>query len=346
MTRAPLISVVIPHVRGTEILLDCLTSLEATTYEPREVVLVDNASSDGSVAAARERFPWVRVVRNERNLGYAGGCNVGLQHSRGEFVLFLNDDVLATDPDWLSKLVQPCLSDSRVAACQPKLRSFFKREVFDYAGAAGGLMDVLGFPFCRGRIFFTLETDRGQYDDICEVFWASGTAMLVRRTALEEVGAFDADFFAHMEEIDLSWRLHLAGYKVLAVPQAVLYHRAGSTLKTDSFSKIYLNHRNSQVMLLKNYPWRYLLWVVPLRALLELAALLYSLLQRDWARARAILLACGYVLLHWPTIVVKRRRISRIRKVDDRDLLRKLYRGSVVVDYFLRGKHTAAEVLG
>ncbi|MCH9007741.1 glycosyltransferase family 2 protein [candidate division KSB1 bacterium] len=345
MAESPLVSIVIPHYRGKEILYQCLTALERTSYPNTQVILVDNASSDGSVVSVSRDFPWVKVVANKVNAGYAGGCNSGLRLARGEFVLFLNDDTVF-EPDWLNPLAAALIEDVSIAACQPKLLALHQRDTFDYSGAAGGLMDVFGFPFALGRIFFTLEKDEKQYDTGGEIFWASGTAILVRKSTLERVGIFDEDFFAHMEEIDLSWRFHLAGMRVVVVPQSEIFHNSGSTLTPDSFKKVYLNHRNSLVMLLKNYELNNVLWIVPVRVILELVAILYSVLKLDFVRVRAVLLAFVSVLFGLPKTLRKRADVQKTRRVSDAAIFSKMYRGSIVVDYFVRNIKRAQDLPG
>ncbi|MFQ5640267.1 MAG: glycosyltransferase [bacterium] len=262
----------------------------------------------------------------------------------GDYVLFLNNDTEISERDWLSSLVDACEKDTRIAACQPKLCSLRNRSEFDYAGAAGGLLDIFGFPFALGRLFFSIERDEGQYDVSGEIFWACGTAMFTRKSALEEVGKFDEDFFAHVEEIDLCWRFHLAGYRVISVPKAVVYHNAGSTLTTDSYLKVMLNHRNSLVMLLKNLSWKSLIWIFPIRILLEFVAIFYSLAKVDFVRFRAVLVSLGHIILNFKKIILKRKHVHRIRRISEKQLLQKMYRRSIVFDYFIKGIQKAQEL--
>ncbi len=343
MAEYPLVSVVIPHFNGREILRANLAALVATTYPHMEVIVVDNASTDKSTDGLEAEFDTVRVVRNPVNTGYAGGCNAGFAVSTGELVLFLNNDTTFA-PDWLAPLVQRMCSDERIAAVQPKLLAHGSSGFFDYSGAAGGLMDVFGFPFALGRIFFSLEKDAHQYDVSRDIFWASGTALLVRRSALQRVGVFDEDFFAHMEEIDLNWRFHLAGLRVVSEPASVVLHSSGSTLAADSFLKMYLNHRNSVIMLLKNYSAKTLLWVLPVRLLLEAVTVVFSLLRFDLRRVRAVVAAFGAVLLRLPATLRKRSAVQKLRCAPDPEILRKLYRGSIVFQYFVRRKTRVGEL--
>jgi len=344
MANPPLVSVIIPHYNGKEILYTCLRSLAKTTYSNKEVLVVDNGSTDDSLATIEQDFPWVRLLHQATNLGYAGGCNAGLVAGKGAFALFLNNDT-KFEGDWLTKLVLAITSDDLIAAVQPKLLALKQPDKFDYSGAAGGLIDYLGFPFARGRLFFTLETDRHQYDRPQDIFWASGTATLVRKSAMDRVGAFDENFFAHMEEIDLNWRFHLHGYRVRAVPDAVVYHDSGSTLPPDSFRKVYLNHKNSLFMLIKNYQLRNLVWIFPSRLFLEFVALVYSICSLDFIRVRAVVLSllalCGRLV----QVLRGRRVVQRSRTCSDAEVFRKMYHHSVVLAYFVRGIRTTEQLL-
>jgi len=342
MNETPLVSVVIPHFNGPEILNRCLTALEASSYPALEILLVDNASHDGSAVAAAERFasPRLRLIRLPENRGFAGGCNAGVQQAGGRYVVLLNNDAVVS-PRWLEPLVALAEQDERIAAVQPKVRSIDRPTHFDYAAAAGGLIDVLGIPFARGRMFTTCEEDRGQYDAVQEVFWASGTCCLVRRDAWHQVGGLDESFFAHMEEIDLNWRLHLAGLRVFFCPESVVQHNAGTTLPPEHPHKIFLNHRNGLVMVLKNYAWPTLLWVMPARLCLELIAALYCLLRGDLHHTRGILKALWTVATWQRTAIwAGRRRAQAVRRVPDAQVMARMYRGSVVWEYFVRRRKT------
>jgi hypothetical protein len=336
-SKQPLVSIIIPHWRGQKILQRSLSSLRRVGYRPVEIFLIDNGCDDGSVWIAQQEFPEVRVIAAEKNLGFAGGCNLGLQRAAGEYALLFNDDAEAT-ADFLQPLVEMMERDPQIAACQPKIRSLEFLEKFDYAGANGGFLDVFGFPFCRGRIFMTLEDDRGQYDDVCDLFWASGACCLLRLSALRRVGLLDVDFFAHMEEIDLNWRLHLAGYRVMSVPDSIVRHQAGSTLHPDKPFKIYLNHRNSLIMMMKNYATHNLLWALPGRLVLDTIAFCYRILHLDFRRAFAIVRAGLDVLRHWRSIILRRQQSQKHRRMSDRDILQRLYRRSIVWDYFIAGR--------
>jgi len=333
----PLVSIVIPHWKGREILFRCLDSLDLLRYEPAEVLLIDNGSTDGSMDGVHAAFPKVTVLKAEKNLGYAGGCNIGLDHARGEFALLLNDDAVVTE-GLLDALVRAAQADPAIAACQPKILSLRSPEFFDYAGAAGGELDRYGIPFCRGRMFETCERDSGQYDAPADIFWASGACCLVRVGPVREAGLLDVDFFAHMEEIDLQWRLRNKGYRVVSVPSAVARHDAGSTLGQDRPLKVYLNHRNSLIMLVKNLETRDLFHVLPVRIVLDAGGAVYRLLKGQPLNMVAVLRSL-FVLLRFPFLAGKRRSVRiRVGRTIG------LYQGSILWEYFFRGRQRFSEL--
>ena len=335
-SQQPVVSIIIPHTAGTEILIDCLDSLARGCGGPEaEIILVDNASSDGSVAEAYERFPNMRVLRLEQNRGYAGGCNRGIEAANGRYVLLLNDDT-EVDAACVRELVETAEAEPSIGACQPKIRSLQDRSQFEYSGAAGGLMDVYGYPFSRGRIMDHVEDDEGQYDEAAEIFWASGVCMLIRKSVLDEVGAFDETFFAYMEEIDLSWRINLGGFRVVYVPTAIVYHIGGYSLERTNLKRMYLNHRNSVIMLAKNYSLRSLVWALPTKIVLELF-IFAGALVRNPRRSRAVVLSFGWLLTHVPLILRLRAEAQNVRRVPDRLILSRLYQGMAPIWYFLFG---------
>lgn len=339
------ITVIIPHYNGEEILRDCLASLYASTSRAIHTILVDNASSDGSVAMVRREFPAVEILQLEKNLGFAGGCNVGVRAAKTPYVLILNNDTIH-QPGWLELLLAKLQSDESIAVVQPKILSYQNREYFDYSGACGGEMDIFGFPFAHGRIVEHVEKDRGQYDQFYDrIFWASGTAFLARAEVLKKAGLFDESFFAHMEEVDLQWRIQLLGYDVAVEPQAVIWHRSGFTLGAESPFKKYLNHRNSLLMLLANYRFLNTLYIFPIRILLDYMALGFALIKRDWGRVAAICKAHCWILLHPGLIYRKRRKVNSLRKISDKKIMDRLYHGSVALGFYLFGKRRYVDIL-
>ena len=342
--RSPKVAVIIPHWNGIEVLEPCLRSLEASEYDQLEIVVVDNASSDESVAFVKREFPRVKVLQNSENLGFAGGCNVGLREIDSDFYLVLNNDT-THDSNWIGPLVEQMESDPNIAAVQPKIMSAQNPEVFDYAGGVGGLMDILAFPYALGRIFTTTEQDDGFYDTPQDIFWASGTALLMRGTALQDVGLFDEDFFAHMEEIDLCWRFHNAGWRVVNAPESRILHHSGWTLPPDRYQKKYLNHRNNLMMIVKNYPFAYLAAILPARIALEGVAFVFSALIRDWKRMAAITMAIGWNFTHPFLLYKKHQEAGKKRKPQAvAATLRKMYGGSIFFQYFLRGHKRARDI--
>ncbi len=336
MPAEPLVSVVIPHHADAEVLLACLKSLTSdTSYSNYEIWVVDNGSSDGSAALAKQRYPQIQVLRSEENLGYAGGCNLGIQATSGAYVLLLNNDT-EIEPGWLRELVNAAESDPRLGACQPKIRSLRERTRFEYAGAAGGLLDLYAYPFSRGRLMGHVEVDRGQYDDPIEVFWASGVCILIRRAALADTGGLDEVMFCYMEEIDLCWRLHLMGWRVGYVPTAIVYHIGYYSLDMRVVRRMYLNHRNSMIMLIKNYSARSLAWILPIKIGLELFILTGALL-RNPQRSRAVLLSFGWLALHIPTVMRLRREVQARRRVPDAAIFEQMYLGMAPLWYFVFG---------
>ena len=332
----PSVVIVIPHCNGKEILLRCLDSLKEDGYNEKRVLLVDNASTDGSVQEAQVAYPGLEVLSLPRNLGFSGGVNAGIRHVEADIIVLLNNDTVVT-PGWLHHLVKALESEDRMAAVQPKLRSFYKQELFDYAGGAGGEIDRWGYPFCWGRIFTTREPDSGQYNVPRKIFWASGSASAWRRSAMMEAGLLDEDFFAHMEEIDLCWRLHLMGYDIGYEPQSMVYHCSGGTLGDEAFRKKFLNHRNSWMVLIKNYRWGNVLKTVPLRIILDLITIPYALLfWGDIKRVVAVLGSWFSVVFGLPRWLRSRRQVQRLRRVPDSIILKKIYPHSIAWQFFYR----------
>ena len=246
------LSIIIPHFNGTKVLIGCIDSLNNCTYKDVEILVVDNGSTDDSIAVVKKKFPNVAIVSSDTNRGYAGGCNYGAEHANGKYILFLNNDTIH-QKNWLEPLIEKLDNDENISSVQPKILNFHEQQQFDYAGAAGGHMDIFTYPFSRGRVFDSIEKDTGQYDDSAEIFWASGTAFITLKSIFKTVGGFDETLFAHMEEIDYHWRCHLMGHSVWVEPKSVIHHMGGKTLAYGSPQKTYLNHRNSILLMLTNY---------------------------------------------------------------------------------------------
>ncbi len=264
----PKVSIVILNFNTKELLQKLIPFALKTDYPAFEVVVADNASSDGSLALMQTEFPNVRCIALTNNLGYAGGYNEALKQLDTDYWVLLNSDV-EVDPGWLTPMMQTMTTNGNIAAVQPKILDFNNRQKFEYAGASGGMIDQYGYPFCRGRIFDKIESDSGQYNNAMQVFWASGAALLVRAKVYAELNGLDQDFFAHMEEIDLCWRMQNASYEVWVEPNAFVYHIGGGTLDAQSAKKVYLNFRNNLVLIAKNMPIGLALKTLSIRLILD-----------------------------------------------------------------------------
>ena len=336
------VTIVIPHF-DADTLDDCLSALFEHSDWPIHVIVVDDGPGRDPLQRARQQFPQIEVLTNPANLGFSHSCNRGLEHSRTRYACLLNDDTRVT-AGWLRPLVEACEADPRLAACQPKLLSATQPEQFDYSGAAGGYVDRLGYTFYRGRVLECLEADRGQYDRPVPLSWGCGSALFLRVDAVRGVGYLDVDFFMHFEEIDLCWRLGLAGYRVVAVPASVVHHHAGWTLPPDSFRKKYLNHRNNLVALLKSLPLRRLAWLLPVRLVLEwLASLTYLASGKGWATL-APPLALAWIAGHPLNLWRRRRRSRALVGTTGPPIEAGLYGGSILCDYYLRRRRTAGDL--
>ncbi len=276
------IAIVILNWNGAKMLRQYLPSVLKYSRETATVYVADNASTDDSLALLREHFPDCRLIVLDRNWGFAEGYNKALAMIDAEYYLLLNSDIEVTH-HWLDPLVEYMDVHHDVAACQPKLLSVFDHDRFEYAGASGGYLDRYGYPFCRGRIFDTVEQDDGQYDIPADILWATGAALLVRARIYKEVGGLDARFFAHNEEIDLCWRMRLRGYRVVCIPESKVYHVGGGTLPKSNPMKTFLNFRNNLTMLYKCLPDEELRPVMRMRWMLDyVAAWEMLLLKHNW----------------------------------------------------------------
>lgn len=248
---SPSVAIVILNWNGKKFLEIFLPDLLQTVYDNYRIVVADNGSTDTSVAFLRTHYPEIEIIQFTENYGFAKGYNEALQLVQSDYYVLLNSDVKIT-PYWIKHLVDLAITDDKIAAIQPKILSYNNPTQFEYAGAAGGWIDRLGYPFARGRIFDYCEEDTGQYDSVEQIFWASGAALFVKGSVFHEAGGFDPYFFAHQEEIDLCWRIQLLGYKVFACPLSVVYHVGGGTLPKGNSLKTYLNFRNNHIMMFKN----------------------------------------------------------------------------------------------
>ncbi|MBF6629322.1 MAG: glycosyltransferase family 2 protein [Proteiniphilum sp.] len=330
-------SVVILNWNGKRLLEQFLPSVvEHSLSDECRVVVADNDSSDESVAFLKTIYPNLPLIILDKNYGFADGYNKALQQEESEYVILLNSDV-ETTPGWLQPLISFMDSHPEVAAVQPKIRSYREKNRFEYAGAAGGFIDRYGYPFCRGRILEVVEEDKGQYDTPIPLFWATGACLCIRKKDFTEAGGLDARFFAHMEEIDLCWRLNARGRKVMCVPASVVYHVGGASLSKDNPRKVYLNFRNNLLMLHKNLPQSGYHSTFMIRYFFDLLACLHLLLRGDFKSAHAVIKA--------HTDFLKMRssyhplRLENLRKTSVKHIPVQ-YRKSILLSYYLRGKKT------
>ena len=280
MINSPKVAVVILNWNGKNFLQQFLPSVIKNSNEHTEIIVADNASTDDSISFLKEFYPAVKIILLEKNYGFAKGYNEALKKVDSDYYVLLNSDAEVSE-GWIEPMVELLESDSSIAACQPKVLSYQEKNVFDYAGAAGGWLDKFGYPFAKGRVFDYCEEDKGQYDQQEPIFWASGAAMFIRAAAFHEVNGFDEYFFAHQEEIDLCWRLQLAGYQVYSCPASKIYHVGGGTLPKGNSRKTYLNFRNNLVMISKNMPLMQKIWKVPFRIILNAISACKGLLSGD-----------------------------------------------------------------
>ncbi|MCK4565634.1 MAG: glycosyltransferase family 2 protein [Verrucomicrobia bacterium] len=330
------VSVVILNWNGRDFLEKFLPAVVAHSEGCAEVVVADNASRDGSIEFLKDRYPQIRLIEHPENGGFSKGYNDALRQVDAEYYVLLNSDVEVTE-NWIVPIIEMMDADPSIAACQPKIRSFHERSKFEYAGAAGGFIDAYGYPFCRGRIFDVLEDDQGQYDDACEVFWATGACLFVRAEAYHALGGLDEDFFAHMEEIDFCWRLKNSGYKIMYCPDSTVFHVGGGSLPKESPRKTYLNFRNNLSLLVKNLPAKRLGWVLFVRYLLDMFAWLNFLVKGRRGDAAAVWSAYSHFLRSLPRNMRKRRALQQP------DAEQVLW-GSIVFEHFARGVMVFSEL--
>ena len=334
MTELPRVAVVILNWNGLDFLKRFLPSICASTYPNLDIIVGDNASNDNSVSFVRENYPQIKISINDQNYGFAGGYNRVLNSLDQDYFVLLNSDV-EVEPGWIEPVIQLMEKDRSIAAAQPKILSQSNKKLFEYAGAAGGFLDIFGYPFCRGRIFDSLEVDSSQYDQSSEIFWASGAAFFIKRSKWLEMNGLDEDFFAHMEEIDLCWRLKNNNYKIMYCAESTVFHVGGGTLNAESPFKTYLNFRNNLVLLQKNLPAGKSIVIIFLRFWLDFLSLLKYLMDGKPKNALAISKAHIYFIRNLARNTVKSRKISKhtFNK-------KGLYIGSIVWDYFVRNMKT------
>jgi len=339
LTSSPSVAVVILNWNGKHFLKKFLPSVIQSTYTNLSIIVADNASTDGSVSFLRNDFPFIKVIENKENEGFAKGYNTALKQVTADYYILLNSDVCVSE-GWIEPIISLMETNPKIGACQPKILSFHNKNKFEYAGAAGGWIDKFGYPFNRGRVFDFCEKDKGQYDDTAEVFWASGAAFFVRSSVYHQLNGFDEFFFAHQEEIDLCWRMQRAGYKIFAVPRSVVYHVGGGTLPMGNKRKVYLNFRNNLLMLFKNLSPSEKLWKIPVRIFLDNIAGLQGLAKKDSATFKAVQKAH----LDFFKLAFRQEKEKDFEKIKLKNLAG-VYDGSIVRKYFIEKKKTFSEIV-
>ena len=334
MNSTPKVAIVILNWNGLKHLQKFLPSVMASNWPNLSVVVGDNASTDNSVGFLQAEYPQVRIIRNDANYGFTGGYNRVLQQVEADYYILLNSDIEVT-PGWIKPVITLMEQDVTVAAAAPKIRSWQQKTHFEHAGAAGGFIDSYGYPFCRGRIFYEVEEDKGQYDDSGEVFWASGAALFIRKKCWDAVGGFDERFFAHMEEIDLCWRLKNMNYRVMYCAESEVYHVGGGTLDKENPFKTYLNFRNNLLLLKKNLPFGRSVLTITLRFWLDLLASIRFMNEgkrKDaWAVSRA---HRNFVR----TLFMREKTLPRGKAIPHHSTLYGMYKHNIVWDFFVKKK--------
>jgi hypothetical protein len=327
------VSVVILNWNTCALIQQFLPTVVKNSSAPNvRVIVADNGSTDDSVIWIKTHHPEVEILELGQNLGFAGGYNKALALIDSDLTVLLNSDA-APAPNWLPPLIDAMEQNPLTAACVPTIKDYNKPDFFEYAGAAGGFIDKYGYPFCRGRMFDNAEIDRGQYHQAGPVFWGSGSALVVRTQLFVTSGGFDADFFAHMEEIDWCWRVKNQGHQILYIPESEIFHVGGGTLSYQNPNKTYLNFRNNLFLILKNQPGYSAYWTIGLRFWLDFLALLNFVIHKEWRNALAVSRAHRQFILHVRKFLKKRRQLMPLvvhKQHSER------YDGSVVWDYFVK----------
>jgi len=329
-------AIVILNWNGRKYLQDFLPFVKKFNSNSAEIYVADNASSDDSIEFMKANYPEVELIELKENYGYAKGYNEALKRIDAKYYVLLNSDIEVTE-NWIEPIIDYLENNPKVAACQPKIKSWHQRDLFEYAGAGGGYIDYLGYPFCRGRIFQELEKDTGQFDDIQEVFWASGACLFVKSKVFHELGGFDEDFFAHMEEIDFCWRAKNQDYKIVYHPESTVYHIGGGTLPKNNPRKTYLNFRNNFCLIYKNIPQNRLFSTFLSRLILDGIAAIKFLFDGGYKDLVAVFRAHIYFYSNLSKLRKKRHSLKQ-KSVSG------IYEKNIAYEHFIRGKKTFSEL--
>lgn len=334
----PLVSIIILNLNGIIETEKCLRSIDKLSYRNYEIIILDNGSRKNEAKKLKKIFKTKKFIfiRNENNLGFSGGNNFASKNAKGKYLLFLNNDT-TTKRDLLENLVKMAEINDNIAAIQPKILWMKDKKKFDYSGGAGGFVDLLGYSFTRGRIFYSQEEDKKQYNKPSEIFWSSGAAMFIRKNLFEKAGMFDKDLFAYWEEIDLCWRLKKEGYKIYYQPKSVIYHSVASTSGKNLIKKRYWEHRNTLLVLIKNYSLFFMIFIFPLRFFIfEPMSIIHYLIKKEFRYSIGATLGLLHVFVLLPKYLFKRYETKKYFFLKDKTV----YKKSIIFQYFFLKKRS------
>lgn len=338
--KKPTVNIIIVTTNQFKFVGDCIKTVLNSGYPNIKIFLVDNNSNKTEYDRFYNNYKNIKELnfsRLAKNAGFAHACNHAIKRIKKGYIVFLNDDTMVTK-HWLEPVIEYMEKNPEVGACQPKIKDMKRKEFFEYAGAGGGFMDVYGYPFCRGRIFYTVEKDRGQYDDTVNVVWTSGNCMITRVDVIKKVGLMDEIFFIYGEEADLCWRMHYYGYRLAYIPSSVVYHYGSGTMGRESPRKVFLHHRNGLILLLKNYTIFELIKYLPVRIFLDIISFWYYLIDNKLPMNSLAVLRAYISLFYLMPAIIEKRKTAAFRNCQLNNNYYPLYKKSVILNYFLYKK--------
>lgn len=342
MNLLPKVSILLINWNGLDFSRKCIRSLLKTSYSNFEILVLDNGSQNNEADKLINEFSEkIKLIKNPYNIGYAEGMNKLLRYARGEYVMLLNND-MEFSKNWLLPLVEILNKNPNIGACQPKIKDLKNRKNFEYAAAGGGFVDLFGYPFARGRVFSHLEKDRGQYDNTILISWAG--VMLIRKKILHKIGLFDPIYFAYAEDVDLCFRIYGCGYKIIFTPKSIVYHYGGGAFGKKPAKKMFFIHRNHLILILKNWDLKLLLLILVPRIILDVISFFYYLLSGYANYSVALLCSYFSLIIMIPQIINSRQKVQKLITRRNIDIM-PIYKGSIVWDYFVRGKRTFRQII-